>query len=1119
MRIDYLGPLRVAARGGEAGGEVEVEVRGRRLAALLVRLAMAPGRPVPVDLLADAVWPDGAPADPANALQSLVSRLRRALGEPAAVEQTPAGYRLAVDAQHVDAVRFATLAARGRALLAGGDAAAAAGAFREALALWRGEPMPEAGDATDLEAERAALRERRLVVGIERVEADLRAGADPSALARELDELALALPLREDVAALRLRALLDAGRPAQALLAFEQTRLALADTLGTDPSPALRALHLEALRSGEEPDAAGAATPTTLRRPVTSFLGRDDDVRTLTKRLGTDRLVTLTGTGGAGKTRLATEVAARVLDGDGLAPAVPDGVWFVELAPVTDPADLVSAVLDGLGVRDVAERTGLETPAEPRRRPRARERLLEELGARSCLVVLDNCEHLVAAAADLAAEVLARAPGVRLLATSREPLGVDGEVVHPLSPLAVPGELAGADEVLASPAVRLLLDRAAAAGAQVADADAGDLAAIVRRLDGLPLALELAAARLRLLSPSEVAARLDDRFRLLTGGRRTAVPRHRTLRAVVEWSWDLLTDVEREVADHFCVFPGGATPAAVAAVCPTWRDAAGTDEDAALAAVTDVLQGLVDKSLLVADHGPDGTRLRMLETLREYGAERLAAQELAGPAHDAAARHTAALVSRTDVLLRGPGQARALRVLDAERENVAAALAHLADRGDAPAGLDLVVHLGWYWLLREQAEDALRWSAAMLRLPGATADPAAPPVRALRVALRAAVPGVEPEDGGVVSGMTDGFAEAADMLAGADESYAPVRVLRPLLLFFAERRDEALALMAERIDTDPDPWVRAGVRGMRIAFAENDGELDQMRADVEAGVREWTALGDPWGLAAVLSSRGQLRTLDGDLDGAAADFEEAQRLLRVLGTASSDDVLMRIRLADLHLRAGDLVAARANIEAVRRGRSPGELEPMRGVLAEAMEASVVLAEHSAEQDAGAALATRERLLTALLATGRPSPFQAHATAVGYAGLAALDLLLGDRAAAGRHVREAYRHGVSTNDLPILAAVALAVAAVALDAGRPLVAAQVLGAAARLRGADDPHSPWVRRLAADGRQQAGEQAWDDAYAAGRALGRAEAIARLDPDLLEEAGVASVTDDAAGQARRR
>jgi predicted negative regulator of RcsB-dependent stress response len=349
-----------------------------------------------------------------------------------------------------------------------------------------------------------------------------------------------------------------------------------------------------------------------------------------------------------------------------------------------------------------------------------------------------------------------------------------------------------------------------------------------------------------------------------------------------------------------------------------------------------------------------------------------------------------------------------------------------------------------------------------------------------------------------------------------------------VLLFFAERRDEALRLVEESVTSDPDPWVRAAARSVRMAFAENEGDLDGMRADVDAGVREWTALQDTWGLAAVLSARGQLRVMDGDLDGASADFEEAQRKLQALGT-SSDDLLMHMRLADLRLRAGDPAGARGYLEAMRRSRSPGELAPMRDVLVAAMEASVVLAELEVGQDA--VRATRDRLLAALRATGEPNPFQAHGSAVGYGALAALDLAAGDREAARRHVREGYRHAVRTNDLPILAVVGLAVAEVALASGHPLVAAEMAGATARLRGSDDPGSPFVRRVLAKGRRLLGDPAWDAAYARGRAMDRTDAIARIDPDLLGDPapgagdGVAVGAPRAvggavgAGQARRR
>src|SRR3954452_15796366 len=275
-------------------------------------------------------------------------------------------------------------------------------------------------------------------------------------------------------------------------------------------------------------------------------------------------------------------------------------------------------------------------------------------------------------------------------------------MLYPLGPLAVPAEHVLPAEAASSPAVRLLLDRARAVDPDVVlDASVVE---IVRRLDGLPLAIELAAARLRVLSPAEVAERLADRVRLLTGGRRTATPRHRTLRAVVEWSWDLLTPLEREVAEHFSVFASGATEEGVAAVAPSWRQGSPPED------LGDVLHALVDKSLLTATRAAEGTRFRMLETLREYGAERLAEQGLITAARTAHARWFLDLVRAQDVRLRGAAQLAALDAIDAERDDVLAALRFLGDTGDGAGAVDLVVHLGWYWL-RESGREATRWTA------------------------------------------------------------------------------------------------------------------------------------------------------------------------------------------------------------------------------------------------------------------------------------------------------------------------------------------------------------------------------------------------------------------------
>jgi DNA-binding SARP family transcriptional activator len=515
LRIAILGPLEV-----RAGSGPPVEVAGPRLRRLLVRLALDPGRVVTGGQLVDAVWDEDPPAGAADALQALVSRLRRLL--PGAVESHPSGYRLAVPAEAVDAVRFETLALAGREQLGRGPVRARA-LLGEALDLWRGPALAEVAEAGFAGPAVARLEDLRLRGLEDRVEADL-AG---DRLVAELEELVAAHPLSERLGGQLLRALAATGRQADALAAYERLRSRLAEELGIDPSPELRAVHVAVLRGELAPPAApaaGRAANTNLRAPITSFVGRGDDLTRILASFAGARLVTLTGPGGAGKTRLAGEAAARLLE------RMPDGVWMVELGSVVDPVDLPQAVLSLFGARELRL---LAPPGTTAVAPL--DRLVEAIGGRQLLLVVDNCEHLVAAAAALVDQLLARCPGLSVLATSREPLGIAGEVLHPVGPLAVPeGEVSPA-EALDWPAVRLLADRGAAArpGFAVDQATLGPVLRICRALDGLPLAIELAAARLHALTPELVAARLDDRFRLLADGRRPGAGRHQTLRAVI----------------------------------------------------------------------------------------------------------------------------------------------------------------------------------------------------------------------------------------------------------------------------------------------------------------------------------------------------------------------------------------------------------------------------------------------------------------------------------------------------------------------------------------------------------------------------------------------------------
>ncbi|MFD7932210.1 BTAD domain-containing putative transcriptional regulator, partial [Streptomyces sp. NPDC059742] len=488
-----------------------VAVGGARLRALLTALALRPGRVVPAQLLVAEVWDGDPPADAVAALQALVARLRRALGHPA-VRSAEGGYQLAAEREDVDLYRFERLVRVGGQA---SDPAEAAALYEEALALWRG---PALADLPDPAAEAARWEAVRMDARRGRLAAALAMGEAERCLP-ELTALCAQQPLDEPLHTLRIRALRDAGRPAEALAEYDSLRRELSDRLGTDPGPELRALHAELLTSDAQPPTATAtataaaatavagvppvapAAAGNLRARLTTFVGREDDIRVIGDDLVRARLVTLLGPGGAGKTRLSQE-AAEAQDES----AWPDGVWLVELAPIDgpgDPEDVAEAALAALGARETKLRGAA---AEEMRAFTERagddplDRLAEHCARRRLLLLLDNCEHVIGAAAALAERLLTHCPDVRILATSREPLGVPGESLRPVEPLPDPI------------ALRLLGDRGAAARAGFTiEEDPAAAAEICRRLDGLPLAIELAAARLRLLTPRQIADRLDDR--------------------------------------------------------------------------------------------------------------------------------------------------------------------------------------------------------------------------------------------------------------------------------------------------------------------------------------------------------------------------------------------------------------------------------------------------------------------------------------------------------------------------------------------------------------------------------------------------------------------------------
>ncbi|MET8882115.1 AfsR/SARP family transcriptional regulator [Streptomyces rubiginosohelvolus] len=951
MHYCVLGTTRALRDDGTA-----VTLGGARLRALLTVLALRPGRTVPAGVLVDEVWDGDPPADAAGALQALIGRLRRALGH-SAVESVAGGYRLAAPPDAVDLHRFERLAAEGSRALENGEAADALTVLGEALALWSGPALADLPDRTAAASrwEARRLDARRAALGA------LLALGRPGEALPELAVLCDAHPLDEPLQVLRIRALRDAGRPAEALAAYEEVRTLLDDRLGTAPGPALRGLHTELLHPGPAtgvapppgtapatgavpaPEAVPPATqppatppppaPGNLRARLTSFVGRDTDMAALRDDLGRARLVTLLGPGGAGKTRLSQETA------EAAAEAWPDGVWLAELAPVDDPDTVPEAVLTALGARETVLRGAgaEELRATDRTAADPLVRLTEHCAPRRMLLLLDNCEHVIGGAAALADQLLSHCPRLTILATSREPLGVPGEFVRPVDPLPDPM------------ALRLLAERGAAARPGFrTDADevtATACAEICQRLDGLPLAIELAAARLRMLSPRQIADRLDDRFRLLTNGSRTVLPRQQTLRAVVDWSWDLLDAAERAVLRRLSVFAGGCSLAAAEEVCALPAGPGGPAVDSLDVAA--LLGSLVDKSLVVAAPGDDGEmRYRLLETVGEYATGRLAE---AGEREAVERRHLVhfrELARITGPRVRGSGQSEAIAVLQREYENLRTALRHAVTARDEHEALCIVLSMAWYWMLRDLRSDAGQWSASVTALGP---DPfAAPGVRAPAL-LEHPIDRPPPMDDDQLAEARRGAALL--QLAGVDDAISTwsspegkerLRIIadtyRPgmpqtcrlpgSLWLFANM----IAGDEDRLNTVLDETVRASrVHGgewelgsalhTRANIRSNNPErVAEARADADESLEIYTRLGDDWGAAEALSARGEANERAGRFLAALDDYREAVEYARKIG-AQSQAALLRARYAGSLIELERLPEAEAILrDVIENGR-------------------------------------------------------------------------------------------------------------------------------------------------------------------------------------------------------
>ena len=981
VRIGVLGAVELWGPDGSP-----VSLGGPRPRALLAVLALNVGRPVPFEQLVDAVYGAEPPSNANHALQSQVSRLR-ALLPPDTVARHPVGYMLTLDPDEIDANRFERLAAEGRQLLALGDHANARKALTEALDLWRG-PAPT-----------VRLDDLRLSAVEDRIETDLALGRPNVAELRQLSE---EHPYRERLRGQLMRALAADGRQAEALASFDDARRVLADEFGADPSAALADAHLAVLR--------GANPMRQLPAQLTSFVGRDNEIRQVADALRSARLVTVIGPGGAGKTRLAIESARRMavpqpspqpslrsarppatappaIESAGriaapqpssspsprsarptatappviesaspiaalhpsppssprsarptaTAPSAVTDVCFVELAELGDAAQVPQAVIGALGLRDAGLFTGGEATD-----PLAR--LVSGLTGRRILLVLDNCEHVIDGAARLARQLLTGCAGLKILATSREALGLTGEALCPLSSLPAPDT------------IRLFEERANAVRPGY-HLDAETVGRICVAVDGLPLGIELAAARLRSFELDEVESRL----RQLSHGDRTAEPRHQTLRAVVAWSWDLLDEDERTMAKRLAVFAGGARLSAAEEVCGL---------------PADVLAGLVDKSLVEVNAG----RYRMLETVRAFCADQLGDEgEQARRRH---AEYFLRLAEDAEPRLRTGEQLEWMAKLTAEHANLMAAL-RWAVGADRESALRLVANTTWYLYLRGLRSEGIALATELM------------------TALGERVP----------DGLGEEYALCAINANMHLDRLGPVmrepgRKLRfPYLVMLWLVIDTADVITMEVFDDDP--WSRAFVQtadGLRTLYF---GELAASRAAFERACAAFREVGDRWGIANTVDQLAGIAALEDDPATALVLIDEAIEVIGQLGDAE-DAAELQCRRADSLVRIGEVAAARAiYAQVIELGVKPTTAAAYRGLGEIARLAGD--------------LSTARELYGRALSECLPGPvIVAEIRARTLCGLGAIAAAEGDAATARERYEQARDEALSRQNLPMAA---------------------------------------------------------------------------------------------------
>jgi predicted ATPase/DNA-binding SARP family transcriptional activator len=848
VEFRILGPLEVL------NGKRRLPLGGTKQREVLAALLLSANRVVPEERLVHLVWGEDPPPTARNVLQVYVSQLRKLLGADRLTRHGP-GYVLHVESGELDLMHFESLLASGRQDLELANLQAAAGELRDALGLWRGPALVDLEGTAFAPGERARLEELRLLALEERIEADLRLGRHAE-LVGELYGLIEEHPLREGLCARLMLALYRSGRQAEASEVYQRTREALVEEFGMEPGLELQKL-LKAILNQDpsldlEEKAREQSTPSTpvLPADLTSFIGRAKEVAEVAALMDRYRLVTLTGTGGIGKTRLAVEAARN------LAGRFDNRVWLVDLAPLTDSGVITQTIAFTLSLRDEVGRPAIE-------------RLIEFLRSRRALLILDNCEHLVEETAELSSHLLMSCPSLRILATSREALSTSGECVKRVSGLTLPepGQLVELEE---NEAVALFADRARASlnTFELNPVTAPAIVEICWRLDGIPLAIELAAARVRVMSVESILKRLEDRFRLLTGGSRTAVGRQRTLLASVQWSYDLLTKTEQALFRRLSVFAGSLSLEAAESICQ-----ANADDQ-----VLDLVTQLVDKSLVLPLEAAGGVeRYRLLESLRQFGSERLVAVGEAAMVRDRHASYFLGLAEMAEAGLKTAAWTSWMAKLELEIDNLRSALDWLG-REPLEEALRLAGALERFWARAWLADGRTRLTSLLSSCP----EPSEARLKALAAACFLALQQADYASAEEFLkeciqqaehlGNQTALGRALDLLGIAYASQTDWQSARPLF----ERSIEILRAVG-------DPWY--------LANALNDygfsGHLVEpspgWRDLVEEGLALARQCGDPWDIALILDSVAVIEFDQGEFSAATEHWVECLELAQAMG--------------------------------------------------------------------------------------------------------------------------------------------------------------------------------------------------------------------------------------------